>query len=448
MQLEPVALRTQSLFPADLWEGELRHTRGGTRLLHEAQIEAELRAAKTRSEAVRWPAGTISDSPSAGWSRRGYPVGVRRSASEPRFFGVLTLSRDHAAPLGVLGQRHPWTTGRACPRTCRRDNLLRLLSHLILLIFHKVLLVKIFQCTLHIVPAYWAGLAANEARQSTDDSPTRAPLAALAECLMTKPPQREPLLQGFGRLLRRHREELRKSQAQIAKAIGQKSQSFVAQIEKGRLVNISGELLANLAAAYKAPMEKLVAALIVDKYGVDPTRAKLLTTDVLDLDGVAAWEASLKAEYLWVVTPGFVDRSHQGIRDAVIHLLQRGTRVEFFVPANQCGEGGAFSTYRARLAVELGPESVACLRHYKLNKELRWMSSSFVIANAPSLFPASGSAAKPIAEGYTILLRDAENPIGTPEALAFRMSEEELWTRVQGIKHWLDDEAANRISAS
>ncbi len=103
MQLEPLALRTQSLFAAGLREGELRHARGGTRLLHEVQIDAEPRAAKTRSEAVRWPAGTISDSPSAVRSLRGYPVGARRPASEPGFFGVSTLPRDHAAPLGVLG---------------------------------------------------------------------------------------------------------------------------------------------------------------------------------------------------------------------------------------------------------------------------------------------------------------------------------------------------------
>ena len=49
-------------------------------------------------------------------------------------------------------------------------------------------------------------------------------------------------------------------------------------------------------------------------------------------------------------------------------------------------------------------------------------------------------------EGYTIVLRDAEHPSASPEAFAFRMSEDELFDRVQGIKHWLDDKVKNEAS--
>jgi transcriptional regulator with XRE-family HTH domain len=270
----------------------------------------------------------------------------------------------------------------------------------------------------------------------------KAPPAGSTDGSETKRPERVPLLQSFGRLLREYREKLGRSQAQIARDIGS-AQSLVAQIETGKLVNVSGDLLDKLAAAYEASRERLIAALIVDKYRVDPTRASLLNTHVLNLDGVAEWEHSLKAEELWIVTPSFVDRSHKGIRDAVVHLLRSGTRVVFFVPAHQCGEGGTFSAYRARLEVDLAPADIARLSHHELHKELRWVSSSFVIANAPSLFPAGTSAAKPMAEGYTIVLRDAEHPTTSPEAFAFRMSEDELWDRAHGIKYWLDDKAKN-----
>lgn len=269
----------------------------------------------------------------------------------------------------------------------------------------------------------------------------RTPRAGPTEDHETKRPERVSLLQGFGRLLREYREKSGKSQAQIARDI-RSAQSLVAQIETGKLVNVSGELLSKLAAAYGAPKERLIAALIVDKYDVDPTRASLLNTDVLNLDGVAKWEHSLMADELWIVTPSFVDRSHKGIRDAVVHLLRSGTRVVFFVPANQCGEGGTFSEYRARLEVELATADIARLSHHELHKELRWVSSSFVIANGPSLYSAGTSTtAKQMAEGYTIVLRDAEHPAASPEAFAFRMSDEELWKRTLGIKHWLEEKA-------
>ena len=203
----------------------------------------------------------------------------------------------------------------------------------------------------------------------------RTPRAGSTDAPEAKRPERLPLLQGFGRLLREYREKLERSQAQIAQDIN-KAQSLVAQIETGKLVNVSGELLDELATAYRAPRERLIAALIVDKYRIDQTRASLLNTDVLNLDGVAEWEHSLKAEELWIVTANFVDRSHKGIRDAVVHLLRSGTRVVFFVPANQCGEGGAFSAYRARLAMDLAPADIARLSHHELHKELRWISSS------------------------------------------------------------------------
>jgi transcriptional regulator with XRE-family HTH domain len=260
---------------------------------------------------------------------------------------------------------------------------------------------------------------------------------------------RVPLLERFGRLLRQYREQLLKSQTEISRELashhdsGTFSQSLVAQIEKGRIVNVSGELMTLLASVYKAPKERLVAAIIEDKYGIDSTKASLLTTDVLSLDGIAEWEKSLNAEELWIVTPSFVDRMHTGIREALIHRLKGGTKVVFFVPKDQCGERGDFSIYRYALQLHLSASEMANLAYYELDSELRWIASSFVIADPPPL--AHMGKTSRTAEGYTIVLRKSEPGAG-PEAFAFPISGDELLALTRGIRSWIQDEEKRKGS--
>jgi hypothetical protein len=211
---------------------------------------------------------------------------------------------------------------------------------------------------------------------------------------------------------------------------------MVHQLEAGS-VNISNDSIEKLAVAYGTPKEMIVAALVREKYRVDPTRASLLNVEVLSLDGVADWESQVEADDLWIVTPSFVDRKHPGMRQAVLQRLRKGTNVAFFVPEPDCRESGTFTDYWHRLRLDLEPAQLDRLKAHRLSEEeLRWVTSSFVIANARSLIERQKDGVEKIPYGYTILLRDDGD--GKQSAFGFRMSDEELRKKAFGIYHWLE----------
>lgn len=228
----------------------------------------------------------------------------------------------------------------------------------------------------------------------------------------------------LGALLRAKRGE--RSQEEIRKRL-RCSQSMVHQLEAGS-INLSNKSLEDIAAAYGIKKEEIVAALVREKYGVDPTRASLLNIPVLSLDDVADWEYSTNAEDLWIVTPSFVDQRQPKMRAAILQRLRSGTNVDFFVPAADVEQMGAFADYQHQLRFELKPDEFARLTPHKLTgEELRWVTSSFVLAN-----PRSQRV-----EGYTILLRDEGG--GNQSAFGFRMSEDEARKKARGVQYWLDD---------
>jgi hypothetical protein len=90
------------------------------------------------------------------------------------------------------------------------------------------------------------------------------------------------------------------------------------------------------------------------------------------------------------------------MRSAIVHRLEAGTIVRFFVKLTDCDESGNFTKLRWALVREMGGRGQweSCLHSHGLAEpELRWLTSSFVIANPWNLFGGS----KELAQGYTII---------------------------------------------
>jgi len=251
-----------------------------------------------------------------------------------------------------------------------------------------------------------------------------------------------PTLEGFGRFLRDYREHPRKrQQTEIARLLGH-TQSLVAQLEAGKITNPDAAMIERIARAYTRPerhlsSEQVLAALMEHKYGIDPCKASLLTLPVKSVDQIADWEASVVADELWIVAPNFVDNENKSIRDAVVAQLRDATTIRYFVNEKDCGENGRFTKLVRKLVGEMGGEGEwrAKLLYTPAltDGELRWVTSSFVIANPGPLFGRAASKKGAKAEGYIFLAQDERPEYG------FRMSDEELASKAWGLRNWLED---------
>lgn len=172
---------------------------------------------------------------------------------------------------------------------------------------------------------------------------------------------------------------------------------------------------------------RLVGALVCDNYGIGETRASLLTLDARSLQELAEWERQTGATKLWIVTPAFQDNRAPELLSAVAVLLAAGTQVEYFVPDHELDLHGGWPRLVARLREILAGKrewQSRLIAHGLRDEELRWLTSSVVIAHI-----ASGS--DHAIEGYLILDQD-----GRP-ALGVRMSHEDVYRRFAALTDWL-----------
>jgi transcriptional regulator with XRE-family HTH domain len=240
----------------------------------------------------------------------------------------------------------------------------------------------------------------------------------------------------FGEFVQSARERCAASQQQalelLIRAGLKMSQSWVAQIETGRIMDPDAATLGKLAQAYGLDRDELVYALIRDKYQLDDLsvvsplsrerwracadllrdfpaigkvegleidqlrgKSQMLQLEILDLEGLARWQREFpKLKELWIVSPHFQDDKDPGLREAVVHNLGRGVRHFYFVPKIDLEEGRPFWLFLRRLAQDHPP-----LRN-RLQKqvhgvgldeaELRWIATDLIIANPTD--PASRTA--------------------------------------------------------
>lgn len=237
------------------------------------------------------------------------------------------------------------------------------------------------------------------------------------------------------------------TQDALAKALG-RHQSYVAQLETGKITNPDVQECRDLAAALKpagVTLYKLESVLLEDKREMPPAKARLVRLDVLDLDGLAEWEAEIKPDALWIVAPNFVDTEHVKMRRSVVGNLKAGAEIVYFVAEADCQAFGRFTMLHRKLKVELGPgDWEKKLKHHALtDRELCWLASSFVIANPGTILGDPKSKKK--SEGFIILNEYPEHAAEVGEgqlpvpAFGFRMPEKELQLRAIGIETYLQE---------
>ncbi|MBX7123267.1 MAG: helix-turn-helix domain-containing protein [Opitutaceae bacterium] len=256
----------------------------------------------------------------------------------------------------------------------------------------------------------------------------------------------------FGKFLKTAREKTIPTQHEAAHFLTEAghaaSQSLIAQLETGRISNPDAALLKKLAEVYKVSYKDLINCLSLDKYGVnddetsqlcqdlvagnlsaqaaeDPVaahrrRSKLTFfkhADVLDVDGMAEWQKTFpNLKNYWVIAPDFVDDRVASIRDAVIHNLQRGVNITYFVKEGEEKVGGRFHRFKRKL--EASMQRTAGMKDIRAVpvplENLRWLAADMVIANPDFdllAHPEGGSAV-----GYLVVRSD-----GSP-AFGLRMS--------------------------
>lgn len=255
-------------------------------------------------------------------------------------------------------------------------------------------------------------------------------------------------LTAFGEFIRDSRLKAKyETQDALGKAL-KRNQSYVAQLETGKITNPDVQEIRDLAKALQpagVTLYKLESVLLKDKREMPAAKADLVRLDVLDLDGLADWEMTIKPDVLWIVAANFVDNEHGKMRHAVVENLKAGAEIAYFVAEADCHDFGRFTMLNRKLKVELGPgEWEKKLKHYPLTgRELRWLASSFVIANPGTILGDPKSKKK--TEGFVILNDYPEHEAAIGEGqlpvpgFGFRMPEKELYLRAIGIEAYLKD---------
>src|SRR3954471_4089150 len=249
-----------------------------------------------------------------------------------------------------------------------------------------------------------------------------------------KAKQERVRLEDFGYCL--HTQRLKVAQlsqaamAQELQALGHDNptQSFVAQLETGRITNPSSELLDKVYRAYKFPSyDSVFSVFAADKYKLSQAKADLIRRDIRDLEGLAQWEIDIRPDELWIVAPNFVDEENSAIFDAVLKNLQRPhCTLTYFIDESDIPPEKRFGKllvtfYRMRKQTE--PPLLGKVRWFGLTPiEIRIMASSFVIANPKSLYAPDSKA-----EGYTVI------PYRGRPQWGIRMESDDLKTRIAAL---------------
>ncbi len=231
----------------------------------------------------------------------------------------------------------------------------------------------------------------------------------------------------FGEFVKSARERSAPSQQQAVYVLAQAglkmSQSWVAQIETGRITDPDTPILLKLAEAYGLDFDQLVYALVRDKYQLDDlaqvtalsrerwrtiapafrsypkvggveglevdqlrAKAQMLESEILHVAGLAKWQKDFpKLKELWMVAQQFQDDKDPALRDAVIHNLGRSVHFFYFVRKTDIDEGRPFWLFLRRLAQDhpsLRNRLQKQIHGIGLDEsELRWLLTDFIVAN-------------------------------------------------------------------
>ena len=245
--------------------------------------------------------------------------------------------------------------------------------------------------------------------------------------LPTKRYKRRQKLLAFGEFIKTAREVKIPSQLKATEVLAaqrlQVSQSWVAQLETGRITDPDPEVLRIIETAYGVDYDRLVYALIRDKYRLDDrafatslsrlrwqafaallnrfestgsvpgleedqlrAKTRMLESQILDVEGLARWQREFpQLKELWIVTPHFQDDKDAALRETVIHNIGRGVRYFYFVPGVALEEGRPFWLFLRRLVQD---QSTLRTRIQKQihgvglgEAELRWIVSDLIVAN-------------------------------------------------------------------
>jgi transcriptional regulator with XRE-family HTH domain len=237
--------------------------------------------------------------------------------------------------------------------------------------------------------------------------------------------KRRQKLHEFGEAVKSAREVVSPSQQKAVEVLARHdlkvSQSWVAQLETGRITDPDPEILRKIEAAYGIDYDRLVYALIRDKYRLNDSsfvssatrnrwnaverlipglsdvsgkqplyeyeqRAKetLLSQEVLDLEGLAAWQRSFPdLKEVWASGDLFLDDRIPLLHGSVLENLKRGVRFFFFMDKRDLDEGKPFWLFLHRIYGEVRSSKVQQqIRTLPLEEaELRWMTSGFMLTN-------------------------------------------------------------------
>ena len=183
-----------------------------------------------------------------------------------------------------------------------------------------------------------------------------------------------------------------------------------------------------LSKVYKRGYDEFVAELVGDKYGISKAKADFIKLDILDEDGLAAWEANSGASELWIAATSIRDDTNPKFRQAVIENLKRGCTVTYLLHANEFGVTGSFARFKKRLQNELTVADGTVHAIPLTDDQVQWMAASFVISNPRA---AMNSASGDQASGYTILFH-GEYVYG------IRMNDSELFNRADLLQNFID----------
>lgn len=242
----------------------------------------------------------------------------------------------------------------------------------------------------------------------------------------TRYKRRKKLIE-FGEFVKSAREAKISSQQKAVEAFAGQglkiSQSWIAQLETGRLTDPDPEILRKIEAAYGIDYHRLVYALIRDKYrledrafaspltrlrwkaveallgsvesvgrvhGLEEHRLRALQKvagqEILDLEGLAAWQADFPdLQELWIVSSSFQHDKEPSLRAAVLANLKRGVRHLYFVRKTDLEEGKPFWLFLRRLAADVKKSKAHLdqqVRAVPLEEaELRWLAADLILAN-------------------------------------------------------------------
>jgi transcriptional regulator with XRE-family HTH domain len=176
--------------------------------------------------------------------------------------------------------------------------------------------------------------------------------------IQTEKGRRSPRLHKMGMRIAEKRQLLKMSQADLAKGLSEAgattaSQSFVARLERGQVLDPPEDTLKQLGQILDIPQTTLLADLVRDKYNIHEDLVFPLYRKPLRFTELAKWEKDKKHVDLWICLTAFVDDQKNEFREAVKEILERGGSVTFFLPKSLVED---FRAYRAGVLSDLGKD--------------------------------------------------------------------------------------------